>query len=95
MYSLLQVIRTFLCLLNTTEEDSIRLKTKLFASQMTTESLRVTLMSVLDIILLLHDKDVIYVLTAKLNQDPLEVSNCRHHARAVQFTAFAASQFGV
>lgn len=94
MYSLLQVIRTFLCLLNTTEEDSIRLKTKLFASQMTTESLRVTLMSVLDIILL-HDKDVIYVLTAKLNQDPLEVSKRRHYAHAVQFTAFAASQFGV
>ncbi|KAH9364935.1 hypothetical protein HPB48_017970 [Haemaphysalis longicornis] len=68
----IEVIRTFLCLLNTTEEDSIRLKTKLFASQMTTESLRVTLMSVLDIIILLHDKDVIYVLTAKLNQDPLE-----------------------
>lgn len=95
MYSLLQVIRTFLCLLNTTEEDSIRLKTKLFASQMTTESLRVTLMSVLDIIILLHDKDVIYVLTAKLNQDPLEVMKRRHYAHAVQFTAFAASQFGV
>lgn len=89
------MIRTFLCLLNTTEEDSIRLNTKLFASQMTTESLRVTLMSVLDIIILLHDKDVIYVLTAKLNQDPLEVSKPRHHAPAVQFTAFAASQFGV
>lgn len=78
MSYLLQVIRTFLWLLNTTEEDSIRLKTKLFASQMTTESLRVTLMSVLDIIIMLHDKDVIYVPTAKLNQDPLEVSKRKH-----------------
>lgn len=78
MSYLLQVIRTFLWLLNTTEEDSIRLKTKLFASQMTTESLRVTLMSVLDIIIMLHDKDVICVLTAKLNQDPLEVSKRKH-----------------
>lgn len=70
---MLQVIKDFLIMLNTTEKNSIERNTKLFASQLTTESLRVTLMSVLDIITLLHDKDVRYVLTAKLNQDPLEV----------------------
>ncbi|KAH7964589.1 hypothetical protein HPB51_027173 [Rhipicephalus microplus] len=59
-------------MLNETERNSIEKNTKLFASQLTTESLRVTLMSVLDIITLLLDKDVRYVLTAKLNQDPLE-----------------------
>lgn len=41
---------------------------------MTTESLRVTLMSVIDIITWLHDKGTRYVLTIKLNQDPLEVA---------------------
>lgn len=50
-------------MLNTTEKDSIERNTKLFASELTTESLRVTLTSVLDIITLLHDKDVRYVLT--------------------------------
>ncbi|XP_077512635.1 uncharacterized protein LOC144123741 [Amblyomma americanum] len=67
-----RVIRDFLDLLNTTERNTIRENTKLFASQQTTESLRVTLLSVLDIIALLHQKEVLYVLTAKLNQDPLE-----------------------
>lgn len=69
---MLQVIEDFLVMLNETERNSIEKNTKLFASQLTTESLRVTLMSVLDIITLLLDKDVRYVLTAKLNQDPLE-----------------------
>ncbi|KAH6943022.1 hypothetical protein HPB50_014029 [Hyalomma asiaticum] len=68
----IKVIENFLTMLNTTEKNSIERNTKLFASQLTTASLRVTLMSVLDIITLLHDKDVRYVLTAKLNQDPLE-----------------------
>lgn len=70
---MLQVIEDFLVMLNETEKNSIEKNTKLFASQLTTESLRVTLMSVLDIITLLLDKDVRYVLTAKSNQDPLEV----------------------
>lgn len=46
---------------------------KLFASNQTIESLRVTLMSMLSIIDFLHSKHVSYILTAKLNQDPLEV----------------------
>lgn len=70
---MLQVIKDFLIMLNRTEKNSIQRNTKLFASQLTTESLRVILMSVLDIITLLHDKDLRYVPTAKLNQDPLEV----------------------
>ncbi|KAH8027862.1 hypothetical protein HPB51_010829 [Rhipicephalus microplus] len=68
----LKVIIEFLDMLNSTEEESVNNNTKLFASQMTTESLRVTLMSVIDIITWPHNKDVRYVLTAKLNQDPLE-----------------------
>ncbi|KAH8038614.1 hypothetical protein HPB51_002738 [Rhipicephalus microplus] len=68
----IKVIEDFLVMLNETERNSIEKNTKLFASQLTTESLRVTLMSVLDIITLLLDKDVRYVLTAKLNQGPLE-----------------------
>lgn len=70
---MMQVIKNFLIMLNMTEKNSIERNTKLFASQLTTESLRVTLMSVLDIITLVLDKDIRYVLTAKLNQDPLEV----------------------
>ncbi|KAH7967511.1 hypothetical protein HPB49_025266 [Dermacentor silvarum] len=68
----IEVTKNFLIMLNMTEKNSIERNTKLFASQLTTDSLRVTLMSVLDIITLLLDKDVRYVLTAKLNQDPLE-----------------------
>lgn len=70
---MLQAIKGFLIMLNTIEKNSIERNTQLFASQLTTESLQVTLMLVLDIIALLHHKDVRYVLTAKLNQDPLEV----------------------
>lgn len=69
-----QVIIEFLEMLNSTEEESVNNNTKLFASQMTTESLRVTLVSVIDIITWLHDKGIRYVLTVKLNQDPLEVA---------------------
>lgn len=60
-------------MVNTIERSSAAENTRTFTSQMTIESLRVTLMSVLDIITLLHDRNVVYVLTAKLNQDPLEV----------------------
>ncbi|XP_049526218.1 uncharacterized protein LOC119457590 [Dermacentor silvarum] len=69
---MMQVIKNFLIMLNMTEKNSIERNTKLFASQLTTESLRVTFMSVLDIITLLLDKYIRYMLTAKLNQDPLE-----------------------
>lgn len=69
----IKVIQDFLEMVNTTERTCRSDGTRTFASQMTMESLRVTLMSVLDIITLLHSKDVPYVLTAKLNQDPLEV----------------------
>lgn len=62
-------------MLNSTEKSCKEDNTKMFASQMTVESLRVTLMSVLDVIDLLHKQGVPYVLTVKLNQDPLEV----HH----------------
>ncbi|KAH7973296.1 hypothetical protein HPB52_023361 [Rhipicephalus sanguineus] len=68
----IKVIQDFLGMLNTTERTSRLDNTRMFASQMTMESLRVTLMSVLDIITFLHSRDVPYVLTAKLNQDPLE-----------------------
>ncbi|KAK8772159.1 hypothetical protein V5799_024595 [Amblyomma americanum] len=67
-----QVIKGFLDMLNVTEKNSMEEGLKLFASQLTTESLRVTLLSVLDIIEFLLDQGAHYVLTAKLNQDPLE-----------------------
>lgn len=73
---MLQVIKDFLIMLNTTEKNSER-RTKLFASQLTTESLRVALMSMLDIIELLHDKDPRHVPIAKLNQGLLEVGILR------------------
>lgn len=61
-------------MLNSTEKNSVEQGLKLFASQQTTQSLRVTLMSTLEIIEFLLDQGAHYVLTAKLNQDPLEVS---------------------
>ncbi|XP_075535616.1 uncharacterized protein LOC142571250 [Dermacentor variabilis] len=45
---------------------------KLFASRQTIESLRVTLMSVLSLVEFLFNQGVGYILTASLNQDPLE-----------------------
>lgn len=69
-----QIMKQFLEVLNVTERNAVEKGTKLFASQLTTESLRVTLLSTLDIISYLFDKGAIYVLTAKLNQDPLEVA---------------------
>ncbi|KAH6930019.1 hypothetical protein HPB50_007965 [Hyalomma asiaticum] len=75
------IIKQFLDVLNVTEENALEKSTKLFASQLTTESLRVTLLSTLDIISYLFDKEAVYVLTAKLNQDPLE----RHFGLARSF----------
>lgn len=68
-----QVIKDFLVMLDTTEFNHNTKNTLLFASRQTTESLRVTLLSIIDIIDELHKAGVPYVLTAKLNQDPLEV----------------------
>ncbi|KAH6924606.1 hypothetical protein HPB50_020136 [Hyalomma asiaticum] len=69
-----QVINDFLDLLNTTEKNSVEKGLKLCASNLTTESLRVTLVSTLDIIKFLLDQGAHYVLTAKLNQDTLEAA---------------------
>ncbi|KAL1480527.1 hypothetical protein MTO96_050943 [Rhipicephalus appendiculatus] len=66
------VIKDFLALLNTTERNAVCSGLKLFASQMTTEAMRVTLLSTLDIIEYLFGLGAHYILTAKLNQDPLE-----------------------
>lgn len=60
-------------MLNVTEKNAVEKGLKLFASQLTTESLRVTLLSTLDIIDFLLDQGAHYVLTEKLNQEPLEV----------------------
>ncbi|XP_037504745.2 uncharacterized protein LOC119379517 [Rhipicephalus sanguineus] len=68
----IQVIKDFLEMLNSTEKNSVEQGLKLFASQQTTQSLRVTLMSTLEVIEFLLDEGAHYVLTAKLNQDPLE-----------------------
>ncbi|KAH8025823.1 hypothetical protein HPB51_012145 [Rhipicephalus microplus] len=64
-------LEEFLDMLNQTEA---RKNVKLIASNQTVESLRVTLMSVLSIIEFLHNEGVSYILTAKLNQDPLEIA---------------------
>ncbi|KAH7932519.1 hypothetical protein HPB52_024445 [Rhipicephalus sanguineus] len=68
----IEVIGEFLRLVNVTEQNHIREGTVMFASQVTMESLRVTLASVLDLIRDLLSKGAQYVLTGKLNQDPLE-----------------------
>ncbi|KAH6947474.1 hypothetical protein HPB50_019067 [Hyalomma asiaticum] len=68
----IQVIKDFLALLNTTERNAVCSGLKLFASQMMTEAMRVTLLSTLDIIEYLFGQGAHYILTAKLNQDPLE-----------------------
>ncbi|XP_075727294.1 uncharacterized protein LOC142768833 isoform X1 [Rhipicephalus microplus] len=65
-----KIIKQFLDVLNVSEKNALEKGTKLLASQLTTESLRVTLLSTLDIISYLFNKDAAYVLTAKLNQDP-------------------------
>ncbi|XP_077564937.1 uncharacterized protein LOC144180470 [Haemaphysalis longicornis] len=68
-------------MLNTTERNAVKKNLKLFASQQTTESLRVTLLSTIDVIAFLLAQGANYVLTAKLNQDPLE----RHFGLARSF----------
>lgn len=70
----MKVIQEFLDAVNKTEENHITNGTVMFASQVTMESLRVTLASVRDLITDLLSKGARYVLTGKLNQDPLEVS---------------------
>ncbi|KAH6945333.1 hypothetical protein HPB50_007887 [Hyalomma asiaticum] len=77
----IQLIKDFVELLNTTERNSVEKNLKLFASQQTTESLRVTLLSTIDIIEYLLAQGAHYVLTAKFNQDPLE----RHFGLARSF----------
>nr|XP_037275120.1 uncharacterized protein LOC119167700 [Rhipicephalus microplus] len=71
MLFLFQVITEFLRLVNVTEQNHITKGTVMFASQVTMESLRVTLASVLDLIRDLSE-GADYVLTEKLNHDPLE-----------------------
>lgn len=68
-----QVIKDYLEMLDETERNHCNRNMLLFASRQTVESLRVTLLSILDIIDELLEEGVPYVLTAKLNQDPLEV----------------------
>lgn len=73
-FLVLQFLKDFLQTMNRTESNK---NVKLFASAQTVESLRVTLMSVLSIIDFLHSKGVNYILTASLNQDPLEVTKLK------------------
>ncbi|KAK8774921.1 hypothetical protein V5799_010546, partial [Amblyomma americanum] len=65
-----QFLDDFLAMLNETESIP---NVKLFASRQTIESLRVTLMSVLSLVEFLFNQGVSYILTASLNQDPLEL----------------------
>ncbi|KAH8008928.1 hypothetical protein HPB51_007593 [Rhipicephalus microplus] len=67
-----EVIQEFLDAVNKTEENHITNGTVMFASQVTMESPHVTLASVRDLITDLLSKRAHYVLTGKLNQDPLE-----------------------
>ncbi|XP_075732790.1 uncharacterized protein LOC142775325 [Rhipicephalus microplus] len=66
------VTKAFLALLNTTKRSAACSGLKLLSSQVTTEAMRVTLPSTLDIIEYLFGLGVHYILTAKLNRDPLE-----------------------
>ncbi|KAH7980038.1 hypothetical protein HPB49_012804 [Dermacentor silvarum] len=70
----LKVIQEFLDAVIETEENHIAKGTVMFASQVTMESLRVTLASVRDLVADLLAKGARYVLAGKLNQDPLELS---------------------
>ncbi|KAM7302656.1 hypothetical protein ISCGN_018164 [Ixodes scapularis] len=65
-------ITEFLELVNITEQNNRTRGTSMFASQVTMESLRVTLASARDLITDLLGSGAEYVLTGKLNQDPLE-----------------------
>ncbi|KAH7974704.1 hypothetical protein HPB49_018357 [Dermacentor silvarum] len=66
-----EVIQEFLDTVNETEENHIAKVSVMFASQVTIESLRVTLASVRDLVADLSN-GAHHVLTGKLNQDPLE-----------------------
>ncbi|KAH6948676.1 hypothetical protein HPB50_025849 [Hyalomma asiaticum] len=67
-----EVIQQLLDAVNKTEKNHIAKGTVMFASQVTVESLRVTFASVRDLVGDLC-KGARYVLTCKLNQDPLEI----------------------
>ncbi|KAL1475182.1 hypothetical protein MTO96_020155 [Rhipicephalus appendiculatus] len=68
----------------------------MFASTQTIQSLLASLMSMQDILAVLFSEDVSYVLTSKLNQDPLGASRrATCIAIAVDTTATAATQLGV
>ncbi|KAH6945573.1 hypothetical protein HPB50_009092 [Hyalomma asiaticum] len=66
------IIQDFIDILDLTERNHVQKGTAMFASQVTMESLRVTLTSILDLTKDLLAKGARYVLTGKLNQDPLE-----------------------
>ncbi|KAG0443014.1 hypothetical protein HPB47_015379, partial [Ixodes persulcatus] len=68
----IKIINDFIDLLDLTERNHITNNGIMFASAVTMQSLIVTLLSVRDIIQELLTEGAIYVLTAKLNQDPLE-----------------------
>ncbi|KAH9372252.1 hypothetical protein HPB48_012050 [Haemaphysalis longicornis] len=65
----IEVIKEFLDAVNETEESHVTRGTVIFASQVTMESLRVTLASVRDLIGDLLSKGARFVLTGKMNQD--------------------------
>ncbi|KAH8023921.1 hypothetical protein HPB51_019438 [Rhipicephalus microplus] len=67
-----QIIQDFMIILDLTERNHVEKGTAMFASQVTMESLRVTLSSILELTNDLLAKGARYVLTGKLNQDPLE-----------------------
>ncbi|KAH8021967.1 hypothetical protein HPB51_019611 [Rhipicephalus microplus] len=66
------IIQDFMIILDLTERNHVEKGTAMFASQVTMESLRVTLSSILELTNDLLAKGARYVLTGKLNQDPLE-----------------------
>ena len=73
---ILQTIKNAITFLDTWESEvkNLTIAEAAFLSKDTAEGLRVTLQSTLDIIHLLHRAGYKYVLTAKVNQDKLEVS---------------------
>ncbi|KAH9374512.1 hypothetical protein HPB48_021021 [Haemaphysalis longicornis] len=67
-----EIIDTFLRIVDNTAERFCRSRETMFASLQTIQSLRLSLLSTKDILALLFKEGVSYVLTVKLNQDPLE-----------------------
>ncbi|KAG0442857.1 hypothetical protein HPB47_015547 [Ixodes persulcatus] len=90
----IKIITDFLELVDETEHNHNTRGTVMFASPVTTQSLRVTLASVRDLISDLLRTGAHYVLTGKLNQDPLErffvmvrsFSGDEDHPTVVSFT---------